>query len=57
MKKIYQIPEIDVVILASKISILDGSPGEIGEIDANQNKTFDEDELSTDLSTSGLWDD
>ncbi len=58
MKKFYQIPEIELHVMEKFCGIEDGSNGD-GESDplSNENKTFDEGELSTDVNKSGLWDD
>ena len=57
MKKIYQMPETDVVILrVSGIIMEDTETSGIGQvIQGNENNTFEEDELSTDMNKSDLW--
>ena len=59
MKKIYQIPETEIIMSACKKWIMTDISGEIGPggQDSNEGKTFDEGELSTDMSKSGLWED
>ena len=58
MKKIYQFPEIELHVMEKFCGIEDGSNGD-GEVDvlSNENKSFDEGELSTDVNKSDLWDD
>ena len=58
MKKTYQIPETEIVISNLELSFLDGSPGEVGpdDMDSNTGKTFEEEEIPMETSTS-LWDD
>ena len=57
MKKIYQIPETEIVISKLEVSFLDGSPGEVGPGDIDSNtKTFEEEVIPTEKGTS-LWDD
>jgi hypothetical protein len=59
MKRIYQVPEIDIVFSSSRYSIMDPSGGENNDDNtlSNESKSFEEGELSTDMSKSGLWDD
>ena len=59
MKKIYQTPEIDVLPLATKKCFLGELSGD-GDPLANQDKTFQESEIATEVHESGtvsLWDD
>ena len=57
MKKIYTIPEIEVVKTLLSVNILEDS-GQAGPM-GNENNTFEEeDEMTIDLSVSNnLWDD
>lgn len=59
MKKIYQMPETDVVTLrVSGIIMEDTENSGTGVIiQANENSNFDEGELSTETNNSSLWDD
>lgn len=59
MKKIYQIPETEVIISEYMKCILQDTSGEIGPggNESNEGKTFDEGELSTEIVNSSLWDD
>ena len=58
MKKYYQIPEIEVIAMVTSKCFLEDS-GEIGSGGniANQDKTFDADDVSLDISgsPSSLW--
>ena len=57
MKKLYQIPEIELNVLGSYILSEISGDGEVKPT-ANEDKTFDEGELSTDMGISStLWDD
>ena len=56
MKKIYQIPEIEIVNSTSSYTIMDGTNAILDDPMANENKNFDENEMSVDASSS-LWDD
>ena len=58
MKKIYQIPETDVVRLHCGPFLEDDNTSGIGVvINANEKNNFDEGELSTETSNSSLWED
>ena len=59
MKKIYQIPETELIISEYRKCILGDISGEIGPggQDSNQGKTFDEGELSIEKNNSSLWED
>ena len=56
MKKIYQIPEIEISKNVLTCSILEDS-GEIGAGGnlTNENATFEEEVVSTELNNSSLW--
>lgn len=58
MKKIYQIPEVQVWETELSNNILEDS-GEIGSGGAltNENSSFEEEEPSLEISNSNLWDD
>ena len=59
MKKIYQMPETDVVTLRVTGIIMEGTEnsGTGHIIQANESSNFDEGELSTETNNSSLWDD
>ena len=62
MKKNYQIPETEIVLVGLKKRLLqDDQPDMSGEIDkpmGNENNTFDENDIVKDVTTpTTLWDD
>ena len=59
MKKIYQIPEIEIVMptLKSKYMVTEPSEGVLPDIESNESKTFDEGEINVDNRNSSLWED
>lgn len=57
MKKIYKQPKVEIAQLDYKYIMQHPSDGSLDENLSDQNKTFDEGELSTDDGKSGLWED
>lgn len=59
MKKNYQVPETDIVTVRTSSplqeEIENSGTGII--IQGNENNTFEDNELSTDMNKSGLWED
>ena len=59
MKKNYQVPETDIVTVRTS-SLLQEEIENSGTgiiIQGNENNTFEDNELSTDMNKSGLWED